>query len=325
MHLGRVVVVVLGLVACSPVTILHISDTPNGGIGFFPLVAVNQEVLQYQQKWLKVDITVSETFPVNDTTWKDATTVTSFFVCGADQPALDNSVTAVRAALKDVKREHVAVVAAVGKAVALAEGACSSDPPLWRSPAEVVANHVPVSDVRTIEQVVATEMKYLNVDAPYGGSGSAAVKLDPRGTLTEASVARQDQMPPALAGAVGTVLAAGLTAGGTVLGGLIKTDMNAANFTETPPPPPPHPRDPVVLSVSIATTLLSRTYKLTVIWPLKSRSSSRFTTPDPNPCLSLTSYSDHTNDCIDNVAVANDAIPSPSPPAAPSAPTKPGS
>jgi len=302
---------------CSPTKVITRAQKDNEGVAFFPLVAVNQEVRSYAETWLKVDIHIKVEVPAGNAKSTTANVASSFLAYEPSKP-LEATARVLRNRFDELmihlgqhpKVEDVYIaLAQFTKDYPLTEPPAKSTP---RGISEMCGESTEVARAetkqpssrtcvltgmqRTLEQVPATGREYLNIWAPYGGSASADIKLDNRGVLSEASAQRQDQMPPAVAGAVASVVGAAL--GAAKLS--VETLRPAGNAAE-----------PLVTSSIMSMTVARRIYTLTAIWPLKKEyndSTTAFIDYSESPCFVLASFTDHTNDCVVNLSIAADPL-----------------
>ncbi|HXJ23517.1 MAG TPA: hypothetical protein VMT03_25100 [Polyangia bacterium] len=258
------------LSGCDPTPIFKIENGPNAaGIPFFPLVAVNKETSVYEQQWTKVDLTVSSSLPIDAKTRKAATTTMTLFTCASGvalEPTDDAKISTLIGDVTTLK----SVADIINKANA-EHGFCRTFPgpvvgqfPTNAAEADkLVAGLVLVSRQIEVTQEVSTETKSLVVMAPSGGTANADIKLDPRGTLTEAAGQKQDQLPQTVASVIGTIGGAAVTAAGSAF---------AAHLIQPVPGLPKNDQEPGI-TVALSLTPMRRPYTVVVRWIPQSGTS----------------------------------------------------
>jgi hypothetical protein len=309
-----VMVLLLATTGCSATKLYGIEDTDNGGVPFYPLVAVDKEIRIYEQAWLRVDITVNESFPLvtdKETMWKDVAQTTTLVSCPG--------VVDFEGVAKDIASHLTGLTTPPPLQAALIQLStkyCRTEPPIWSKLSEVKTGPL-IGLQREIDQVPATTLRYLNVWTPHGGSANADIKLDARGTLSEASAQRQDQLPQSVASAAGAVGAAALTALGTI----------AVAALRPPGVPVPHPivgtaaPEPKVTAVTLSATRAGRIYTVVTVWPAPVAKTGVLS--DVNPCLSASDV-DQVGQCQLGFSVTTEgaptAVPANGPSTAPASP-----
>ncbi|MDB4956507.1 MAG: hypothetical protein JWO36_4076 [Myxococcales bacterium] len=345
---------------CGPssMQVYNLSRTDNGGVPFFPLIAVNKEIRRYDQLWTRVEVLVKEQVAYQkgakptDTEWREVAMTSSYYLCNsathsnADQLEFPHTIAK---AFSDVSLSSPEDSTTTAKAVEdllkrLASDYCSTDAgSLLGSPDDASVKSLQGKNLmllgleRSTDQVPSPTPNYLNVRVPRGGSANADIKLDVRGTLSEAIGQRQDQLPAAVVAAVGTLGAAALGGVATVAAAGFK----GASLIELNPPRVPFFEKPkvgdhVISTIGVTTTVKHRIYAVTMLWPVAlptkiqvagNGSGSGRSVPGEtwqafdttsNPCVNVSAGDTNTN-CIVNVTVSDDTIQNPAPPAAVSA------
>jgi hypothetical protein len=269
----------VSLVGCDSKPIFKIENGPNAaGIPFFPLVAVNKETSVYEQQWTKVDLAVSSSLPVDSKTRKDSTTTMTLFTCptgAVPEPSDDKKIGGLIG-----KVSGLGSVPDIVKVANSEPGFCRTFPgtivgkfPTDATSADaLVAGLVPVSRQIEVMQEVSTETRSLIVMAPAGGTANADIKLDPRGTLTEAMGQKQDQLPQTVASLAGTIGAAAVTAAGSVFAAKL-TGVQGFAEIKPHPAPPKNEKEPVVTGIALSLTPMRREYTVVVRWIPQSKES----------------------------------------------------
>lgn len=269
----------VSLVGCDPKPIFKIENGPNAaGIPFFPLVAVIKETSVYEQQWTKVDLAVSSSVPVDSKTRKDSTTSMTLFTCptsSTSEPSDDKKIGGLIGKVSGLDS-----VTEIIKAANSEPGFCRTFPraivgkfPTDATSADaLVAGLVPMSRQIEVTQEVSTETRSLIVMAPSGGTANADIKLDPRGTLTEAMGQKQDQLPQTVASLAGTIGAAAVTAAGSVFAAKV---TGVDGFVEIRPhlALPTNAKVPVVTGIALSLTPMRRAYTVVVRWIPQSQGS----------------------------------------------------
>jgi len=213
--------------ACGETTVYSVKNSGDG-IPFFDRVAVHSESLQIEQRWLRVDVTLTAKIPIEDKgafTWVDQkSTVTAYFSGDGAMKAVKDQLDHL-AAKNDYDAARLAVLAFANAGSPTPpdpEGrtAVWKDLATWKTDASTPSDPFErrvVADVCGVDRVAGSDQRYINVSVPHGGSSSATIKINADGTLGEATGGVQDQLPGTIATGIGTLITAAGTLGGVAL------------------------------------------------------------------------------------------------------------
>lgn len=294
MRRGRLIVLLL-IACCGPASfrVYDLSTADNGGVPFYPLIAVNKEVRRYDQVWTRVDVVIKEQVAyqkgekASDTDWREVTLNSSYYLCkaadhtNADQLQFPHDVVKALtdAALSSPEDSKVSAKAVEEQLRKFAGTYCMTDAESFAGsePSTLSAQVLQdkkltlISVERSTDQVASPQQSYINVTVPRGGTANADVKLDARGTLAEAIGQKQDQLPAAVISAISGIGAATVTG----IAGVAAASVKSNTFVEIqtghpdiPLPEKPKPGDHVISSIALTTAVKHRVYAVTMLWPV---------------------------------------------------------
>lgn len=213
------------------------------GIPFYQLEPVEVNTTSYDQPWAEMSVAVTTKTP----TGLENTTHHVRYIEDLQYAA---DLTAKFAKAPDAV---VAVRSAVSEYMAAPTDKLRTAEPTQLAPKDIL-KLTPIAVDRKRMQVVSLMPYYINSTVPFGGSGNANVVLGADGSLTSASSQVTDQLPVAVAGAIGAL--GGATAGPimtSILGGTAPATVTL-HSTDAPLPTKVESKTVVVHRVYTITT-----------------------------------------------------------------------
>ena len=293
-----------GLWGC--VDVYDVSKTPNDGVPFFTLVPAAKLESRYEQRWSRVDVSVTIEEPTEEVAPPAAGT------SPPGQPGRAGATPAAPAATKEVpvrsftrawtafagdgttcakladlksgldralnKKDAATIVDEI--TVVMAKG-CLEEPEPFQDLKSVVSGRR-LGEIRSVEQVPSRELNYIQVEAPFAGSATANVTLDSRGTLQTAGGTVTDT----LGGTVATTLS---TVATTLLGAAL--GLKAEGISPLPVPSGVGEPRKIVKTATLSINPQRRTYTVTRRWALPFGANMPFAQDDQN-CVKAEASSD---------------------------------
>jgi hypothetical protein len=212
------------------------------GIPFYQLEPVEVNTTSYDQPWAEMSVAVT----TKTSAGLENTTHHVRYI--EDLPyAFDLSARFAKA-----PDAVVAVRSVVAEYVASPSDKLRTAEPAQLEPKDLIKLRVIAVDRKRM-QVVSLVPYYINSTVPFGGSGNATVVLGADGSLTSASSQVSDQLPVAVAGAIGAL-------GGAAAGPIMSSILGGA----APPTVTLHSVDaPLPTKVDVKMVVVHRVYTVT--------------------------------------------------------------
>jgi hypothetical protein len=217
------------------------------GIPFYQLEPVEVNTISYDQPWAEMSVAVTTKTPAGlENTTHHVRYIEDLqyaFDLSARFAKAPDAVVAVRSVVSEYVEN-------------LSHKLATSEPPQLE-PVGIVKLKVIAVDRKRM-QVVSLMPYYINSTVPFGGSGNATVVLGSDGSLTSASSQVTDQLPVAIAGAVGAL-------GGAAAGPIMSSILGGS----APPTVTLHSSDaPLPTRVENKMVVVHRVYTITSSRPV---------------------------------------------------------